>query len=90
MVGNINMIWIIFYVLPIILIYVIPFWMTVNRAEEGTTIGDLVQGFADVIEPAIPLGVFILVTFLPCVNIILCMAIMLICLYIKIKDIRVK
>ena len=84
------MFWIIFYVLPIILTYVIPFKMAINRSDEGTTIEDLLKSFADLMEPALPLGLFIIITLIPVINILSCALIMLICLYIKIKDIRVK
>lgn len=64
--------------------------MAINRSEEGTTIEDLLQLFADLIEPALPLGVFIIITLIPGINILSCIAIMLVCLYVRIKDIQVK
>lgn len=84
------MFWIIFYVLPLILTYVIPVWMVVNRAEEGTTIGDLIGEFAEIIDDSIPFPVFFIATLIPGLNILSFIASMLICLYIKVKDIRVK
>lgn len=84
------MIWIIFYVLPIILIYTVPFWMAINRAEKGTTIGDLITGFIDIIEEAMPFSVFIIITLMPGINILTFLVTMIVCLYIKVKDIRVK
>lgn len=82
--------WIIFYVLPIILTYAIPFWMAVNRAEEGTTIGDLIEEFVETIDELMPFLVFVLITLIPVINIFPLIASMLVCLYIKVKDIRVK
>ena len=82
--------WIIFYVLPLVLTYIMPFWLARNRATEGTTIGDLIDEFADVINNACPFTLFVLFTFLPIVNIVTCMVSMFICLYAAIKDIKIK
>lgn len=84
------MCWIIFYVSPLVLTYIVPFWMARNRAIEGTTIGDLIDEFADVINNACPFTVFVLLTFLPIINIITCIVSILICLYAAIKDIKIK
>ena len=82
--------WIIFYVLPLILTYAIPFWMAVNRSEEGTTIGDLIKEFVETIDELMPFLVFVSITLIPVINILPFMASMFVCLYIKVKDIRVK
>lgn len=84
------MIWIIFYVLPLILTYAIPIWMAVNRSEEGTTIGDLIEEFVETIDESMPFLVFVLITLIPVINILPFIASMFVCLYIKVKDIRVK
>lgn len=82
--------WIIFYVLPMILIYAIPIWMAIKHSEEGTTIGDVIEELVETIEESMPFLVFILITVIPVINILPFIASMFICLYIKVKDIRVK
>ena len=73
-----------------ILTYVIPVWVTINRAEEGTTIGDLIEELVETVDESMPFLIFVFITLIPVINVIPFLASMLICLYIKVKDIRVK
>lgn len=82
--------WIIFYVLPLVLTYVVPFYMARNRSKEGTTIGDLCSSFYYFVEQSMPFSVFVIVTVVPVLNLLPFIIVMIVCLYFKLKDIVVK
>lgn len=81
---------IIFYVLPLLLTYIVPIWMAIKNAESGTTLGNIIEGYCDLIEEKIPFALFCFITLVPVFNWITFVIMMIFCLYVVIKDILVK